>query len=59
MAGLSFQCQCSVWQAVEKEDHFICIIDVLSLVALQQLQNSLDFPDKYKKTLGYKSSFKT
>jgi hypothetical protein len=37
MAGLSFQCQCLVWQAVEKEAHSICIIDVLSLAALQQL----------------------
>jgi hypothetical protein len=42
MAGLSFQCQHLVWQAVEKEACFICIVDVRSLVALQQLQKPFE-----------------
>jgi hypothetical protein len=37
MAGLCFQCQWSVWQAVEKEACFICIINVPSIIALQQI----------------------
>jgi hypothetical protein len=31
-----------VWQAIEKEARFICIIDVPSLVTLQQLQKPLE-----------------